>query len=122
MAHVRPSGNAPQLRIYAVADTEARADEIVSMALAYPQGILRSLIRDAEASAWVQAIRLNIAEMARLFEVGEPARVIGTVSGSEASRVFWAGQLETMRVAFRAREVHSFHEDLPVNQAFGLLP
>ena len=33
IAHIRPSGNAPQLRIYAVADTEARAEEIVALAL-----------------------------------------------------------------------------------------
>ena len=30
VAHLRPSGNAPQLRIYANADTQQRADEIVA--------------------------------------------------------------------------------------------
>jgi phosphomannomutase len=44
VAHVRPSGNAPQLRIYAVADTAARADEIVARALAEPGGILMDLV------------------------------------------------------------------------------
>jgi phosphomannomutase len=43
IAHVRPSGNAPQLRIYAVANTQPRADEIVQAALAEPEGILRRL-------------------------------------------------------------------------------
>jgi len=43
IAHIRPSGNAPQLRIYAVANTEARAEEIVVLALREPDGILRSL-------------------------------------------------------------------------------
>jgi phosphomannomutase len=43
VAHVRPSGNAPQLRIYAVADSEARASAIVKMAVAEPDGILRRL-------------------------------------------------------------------------------
>ena len=43
IAHIRPSGNAPQLRIYAVADTQARADEIVARALQEPHGILRRL-------------------------------------------------------------------------------
>ena len=43
IAHIRPSGNAPQLRIYAVANTEARAEEIVTLALREPDGILRSL-------------------------------------------------------------------------------
>jgi len=43
IAHVRPSGNADELRIYAVADTQARADEIVRCGLAEPDGILRKL-------------------------------------------------------------------------------
>lgn len=43
IAHIRPSGNAPQLRIYAVANTQARADAIVEHALAEPDGILRRL-------------------------------------------------------------------------------
>jgi phosphomannomutase len=43
IAHMRPSGNAPQLRIYSVADTQERADEIVSMAIAEPDGIFRQL-------------------------------------------------------------------------------
>lgn len=45
VAHLRPSGNAPQLRIYANADTQARAEEIVSAALREPDGILRRLQR-----------------------------------------------------------------------------
>lgn len=43
IAHMRPSGNAPQLRIYSVADTQERADEIVSLAIAEPDGIFRQL-------------------------------------------------------------------------------
>ncbi len=43
VAHVRPSGNADELRIYAVADTQARADEIVNLGVAEPAGILRRL-------------------------------------------------------------------------------
>jgi phosphomannomutase len=42
---MRPSGNAPQLRIYANADSQARADEIVELALRAPDGILRRLER-----------------------------------------------------------------------------
>ncbi len=45
IAHLRPSGNAPQLRIYSVADSQERADEIVRLALAEPDGILRSMER-----------------------------------------------------------------------------
>jgi phosphomannomutase len=43
IAHIRPSGNAPQLRIYAVADTQQRADDIVRRAVHEPDGILRKL-------------------------------------------------------------------------------
>jgi phosphomannomutase len=45
VAHVRPSGNAPQLRIYANADSQARADQIVEFGLREPDGILRLLER-----------------------------------------------------------------------------
>ena len=45
IAHIRPSGNAPQLRIYAVSGSQARADRIVELALAEPDGILRRLER-----------------------------------------------------------------------------
>jgi phosphomannomutase len=43
IAHIRPSGNADELRIYAVADTLERAEEIVRHGIAEPRGILRSL-------------------------------------------------------------------------------
>lgn len=43
IAHLRPSGNAPQLRIYSVAGSQERADEIVRLALEEPNGILRSI-------------------------------------------------------------------------------
>jgi phosphomannomutase len=43
IAHIRPSGNAPQLRLYACADTQARADEIVALGTREPDGILRRL-------------------------------------------------------------------------------
>ena len=43
IAHIRPSGNAPQLRIYAVANTQTRANEIVELGLGEPDGLLRSL-------------------------------------------------------------------------------
>jgi phosphomannomutase len=45
VAHFRPSGNADELRIYAVADTQERADSIAQMAVAEPNGILRLLER-----------------------------------------------------------------------------
>ncbi|MEX0806480.1 MAG: phosphomannomutase [Candidatus Binatia bacterium] len=45
VAHVRPSGNAPQLRLYANGDSQLRADQIVALALRQPDGILRQLER-----------------------------------------------------------------------------
>ncbi len=43
VAHVRPSGNADELRIYAVADTQSRADAITAMGIEEPAGILRRM-------------------------------------------------------------------------------
>jgi phosphomannomutase len=45
VAHIRPSGNADELRIYSAADTQARADAIVAEGVREPDGILRSLQR-----------------------------------------------------------------------------
>jgi phosphomannomutase len=49
VAHVRPSGNADELRIYAVACTQERADAIAAMGVAEPDGILRRLQKAAAA-------------------------------------------------------------------------
>ena len=49
VAHLRPSGNADELRIYVVADTQDRADAIAAIAVAEPDGILRSLERELTA-------------------------------------------------------------------------
>jgi phosphomannomutase len=43
VAHLRPSGNADEMRIYAVADTQSRANDIARMGVADPGGILRRL-------------------------------------------------------------------------------
>jgi phosphomannomutase len=45
VAHIRPSGNAPQLRIYANSDSQARAVQIVELGRREPDGILRQLER-----------------------------------------------------------------------------
>ena len=37
--HLRPSGNAPELRCYAEADTESRAGELVSLVLGLVAGL-----------------------------------------------------------------------------------
>lgn len=121
VAHVRPSGNAPQLRIYALADSEARATEIAAMALAEPEGILRELLASGEARGFADAVLRNVEHTESLLSSGEPPRLIGTVSGTAQARAFWERHLEDTRAALGAREVVSLHEDLPVNQAFGLL-
>jgi phosphomannomutase len=48
VAHVRPSGNADELRIYAVADTQSRADAIAAMGVEEPAGILRRMEKAVE--------------------------------------------------------------------------
>lgn len=43
IAHLRPSGNADELRMYAVADSLERAEAIIAAGLAEPHGILRRM-------------------------------------------------------------------------------
>lgn len=47
VAHLRPSGNADELRIYAVADTPERAEQIVALGIEEPDGILRAMEKAA---------------------------------------------------------------------------
>jgi len=75
----------------------------------------------AEGDDYLSAVRHNIEGAADFFRHGDPPALVGTVSGSAAARDFWAAELEAARGDFRAREVVSLHEELPVNQAFGLL-
>jgi phosphomannomutase len=46
---VRPSGNADELRIYAVADSQNRADAITAMGVEEPTGILRQMEKAVDA-------------------------------------------------------------------------
>lgn len=46
VAHIRLSSNAPQLRLYSVASTQERADAIVALAIAEPDGIFRKIQKD----------------------------------------------------------------------------
>jgi phosphomannomutase len=45
VVHIRPSGNADELRIYAVADSQARANSIADLGVQEPDGILRAMQR-----------------------------------------------------------------------------
>jgi phosphomannomutase len=115
VVHLRPSGNAPQLRIYAVAATPDRVAEIVRRLGGPDEGFLRDLLQDVQ-----DRHRLAAAlGMVGALEHPEPARILGVVSGSEAARAFWQTTLEEADTG--APVLRSLHEDLPVNQAFGLL-
>jgi phosphomannomutase len=48
IAHIRLSSNAPQLRMYSVASTQSRADDIVAKAIADPDGIFRKIQKDLQ--------------------------------------------------------------------------
>lgn len=84
-------------------------------------GIVPPMSDEVESARFVAAVRHNIAATASLFSRGNPAAVIGTVSGSSAAQRFWQQRLDVARPSFRARDAISFVEDLPVNQALGLL-
>lgn len=43
VVHLRPSGNADELRIYAVADQAQRAEQLIALGIAEPNGILRQM-------------------------------------------------------------------------------
>jgi phosphomannomutase len=51
VVHFRPSGNADEFRIYAVADTPERAEAIVKAGLAEPDGIIRRIEHAAQLAA-----------------------------------------------------------------------
>jgi phosphomannomutase len=43
IAHIRPSGNAPQFRVYSNANSQGRAIEIVQLCISEPDGIIRQM-------------------------------------------------------------------------------
>src|ERR671914_508286 len=71
--------------------------------------------------AFVAAVKKNIALTKRLIEEGKTPGSLAIVSGSESARDFWQKILDGARRSLQAISVFSFHEDLPVNQAFGVL-
>jgi len=48
IAHLRPSGNADEFRIYAAADTQERADAIAALGVREPDGILRRMEKELD--------------------------------------------------------------------------
>ncbi len=120
VVHLRPSGNAPQLRVYALASSEARVKHLVRLS-AGPAGIATRMLEHARHMAFVRTIEANLALTRTLLDAGAGPKLLATVSGSATAQRFWQGKLEGAREEFRANHLLSFHEDLPVNQAFGVL-
>ncbi len=80
-----------------------------------------SVVSTGGRGGFAGAVVANIDATERFLIEGSAAAVIGAVSGTSHSRIFWERHLEQARRALGAREAISFHEDLPVNQALGLL-
>lgn len=71
--------------------------------------------------AVASAVARNVAYTDRLIAEGGAAAVVGTVSGTSGAQRFWDACLEDVKAELKARTKVSLHEDLPVNQAFGIL-
>ena len=71
--------------------------------------------------AFVAGVKKNIALTKHLIEKGKTPGTLAIVSGSESARNLWQKILAGAKSAFQASSVFSLHEDLPVNQAFGVL-
>lgn len=117
IAHLRPSGNAPQLRIYAVSDSEARTAAIVQAALDEPDGILRQLEAAFAAPAAAstspegsasevsaaQAARLdNLDELRKIVDASEGPRQVLAIANGGDGPIVAAGLTALARDIFRA--------------------
>jgi hypothetical protein len=70
---------------------------------------------------FVAGVKKNIALTKHLIEEGKTPGTFAIVSGSESARDCWQKILDEAKSSLQAISVFSFHEDLPVNQAFGVL-
>src|SRR5438128_7449796 len=71
--------------------------------------------------AFVAGVKKNIALTKRLIEEGQTPGTLAIVSGSESAKNLWQKILEGAKSSLKAISVISLHEDLAVNQAFGVL-
>src|SRR6266581_183472 len=71
--------------------------------------------------AFVAGVKKNIALTKLLIEEGKTPGTLAIVSGSESAKNLWQKILEEAKDSLKAISVISLHEDLPVNQAFGVL-
>ncbi len=86
--HIRPSGNAPQLRIYAVSDVAQRADGMVRLAIREPDGLLRRMERNlartggpASTSLADATPRVSEAQAAKFDNLRDLRRVVNASLG-----------------------------------------
>lgn len=95
IAHIRPSGNAPQLRLYAIADAKERAQRIVALGIGRC-GMLRQLqamtqapIEGHSLPAACQDPRLTALEELRqvVARSAGPRQVLAIVNGGDARLV-----------------------------------
>src|SRR5215510_10511864 len=71
--------------------------------------------------AFVVGVKQNIALTKLLIEEGKTPGTLAIVSGSESAKHLWQKILDGAKSSLKAISVCSLHEDLPVNQAFGVL-
>ena len=71
--------------------------------------------------AFVAGVKQNIALTKLLIEEGKTPGTLAIVSGSESAKNLWQKILDGAKSSLKALSVFSLHEDLPVNQAFGVL-
>src|SRR5881397_2826671 len=70
---------------------------------------------------FVAGVKKNIELTKRSIEEGKTPGTLAIVSGSESARNLWQKILDGAKSSLKAISVFSLHEDLPVNQAFGVL-
>ena len=71
--------------------------------------------------AFVAGVKKNIALTKLLIEEGKTPGTLAIVSGSESAKNLWQKILDEAKSSLQAISVFSLYEDLPVNQAFGVL-
>ena len=79
------------------------------------------LSRRNTEDAFVAGVKKNIALTKLSIEEGKTPGTLAIVSGSESARNLWQKILDGTKSALKALSVCSLYEDLPVNQAFGVL-
>ena len=77
VAHIRPSGNAPEFRFYATANTQERADDVVGKRI----DIVKQMVVDMTArSPGIHTVRTKLSkvemELERMVKRGSPLKIV----------------------------------------------